>query len=251
MAFWAVAGLVSLFLLVILFPAYPLVVVNWLPDDAWLAVRSDHGPADLPHRLHSLSLSVLAWGMFLGVALQAHRPVRKLAPLLTALAVPVAIAGAELVAGTYTVAGTAPFFIALLLVAALHPAVRLLLRVPRWNLPMLVLAAVAAVPWATYAVRVGQAVQASDPGWEVDHHVFTAALAFLPVLWGLIGASDRPGWEYATGTTLAAAGAIGLQALIFPGVISGPSAPWAAAALAWCLVYGGAAFLRRRAAGQT
>lgn len=243
-AFWIVAGLVALLLLVALLPAYPLIVVNWLPDDAWLAVRSDHGPADLVHRLHSLSLSVLAWGMFLGIALQAHRPHRKLAPLLTALAVPVSIAAAEIMAGTYTVAGTAPFIIALVLAAALHPASRELIRMPRWDLPMLGLVALAAVPWVVYAVGNAHAVQAASPAWESEHLTFASALALLPVTWGIIGASDRPGWPYAAGAAAAAGGFVALQSVMFPEVISGLSGTWAAAALLWCLAFAGAAVYR-------
>lgn len=248
-AFRIVVGLVCLLLLAVLLPAYPLIVVNWLPDGAWLAVRSDHGPADLVHRLHSLSLSVLAWGMFLGIALQAHWPNRKLAPLLAALAVPVAIAAAEMMSGTYTFAGTAPFIIAILLVVALHPAARALMRMPRWNLPMLGLAAIAVLPWITYAASIAHAVRPADPGWEVDHLTFTSALALLPVMWGIIGASDRPGWQYAAGAALVAAGFVGLQSAIFPYVLSGLSGPWTAAALAWCLAYAGAVVFRSRQAG--
>lgn len=245
-AFRVLVGLVSLFLVVILLPAYPLIAVNWLPGDAWLTLRPDHAPADLAHRLHSLALSVLAWGMLLGIACQVHRPGKRLAPLLVALAVPIAIAAAEMVAGKYTFAGTAPFIVAILLVAALHPDARTLLRPPRWNLPMLGLAAVAAVPWVMYAAAIGHGARGAGAGWEADHLVFTSALATLPVLWGVIGASGRPGWQYAAGAAAVAAAFVGLQSAIFPYVLSGLPSTWAAAALAWCLAYAVAAGLRSR-----
>lgn len=246
-AFWVSVALVFLFLLVALLPAYPLIVVNWLPHDMWLAVRTDHGPADLVHRLHSLALAVIAWGMFMGIALQAHRPRRKVALLLVSLAVPIAIAVGEMLAGTYTVAGTAPFIIAILLVTVLHPAARELLRPPRWDLPMLGLTALAAAPWIVYAVHTGDAARDAGRGFEVDHLTFMGALAVLVLLWGIIGASDRRGWHFAAGAALVASGFIALQSIIYPNVLSGLSGAWAAAALAWCLAYAGAAALRLRA----
>jgi len=246
-AFWVIVALVSFFLLAVLLPAYPLIAVNWLPNDAWLAVRPDHGPADVVHRLHSLALGVIAWGMLLGVGLQVHRPDQKLAALLAALAAPIAIAMGEMLTGTYTLAGTAPFIVAILLVAVLHPAARDLVRVPRWNWPMLALAAISAVPWVVYAAGLGKAAHGDVPEWDVEHLTFMAALAILAVLWGVVGASSHRGSQFAAGASLVAAGSIGLQSLIFPGVLSGLSTPWAIAALGWCLAYGGAAVVRVQA----
>lgn len=95
--------------------------------------------------------------MLLGVALQVHKPRCKQAALLASLAVPIAIAVGEALAGIYRLSGTAPFSLAILLVAVLHPAARQLLSAPRWNLPMAGLVAVAAVPWFAYAAGIGTA----------------------------------------------------------------------------------------------
>jgi len=250
--FLVAIALASLFVLVALLFAYPLIAVNWLPRDLWLVVRADRFHPDLAagdevHRLHSLALGVIAWGMLLGIVLQAHRPERKIAPLLASLAVPIAMAVSEMMAGTYTVGGTAPFIVLILIVVMLHPAARDILRLPGWNLPMLGLAVAAALPWMIYATRMGRAAHIAEPGFEVGHITFMSALALLAVLWGTIGASNRAGWQYATGAAMVATAAIGLQSVIFPDALSGLSLPWAVAALAWCAAYGAAAILRTRA----
>lgn len=248
-AFRAVVVLATLFTLVVLLFAYPLIVTNWLPVDLWLAARTsgfhpDITAADAAHRLHSLSLGVLAWGTLLGIVLQANRPERRIAPLLVSLAVPVAIAASETVAGTITVGGTAPFLVVVLLVVVLHPAARDMLRLPSWDLPMLGLVAAATVPWVVYAAHVAQAARDVEPAFEVDHLAFTSALAMLAVLWGIIGASSHSGWKFAAGASMVAGASIGLQSVLFPDVLSGLSLPWAVAALVWCAAYGGAAILR-------
>lgn len=251
-AFGTVTALASLFLLVALLFAYPLILTNWLPRDAWLVVRADRFHPDLAagdevHRLHSLALGVIAWGMLAGIVLQVHRPARKTSALLASLAVPIAIAVGEMMTGTYTVGGTAPFLVAILLVVTLHPAARDLLRLPGWNLPMLGLAAVAALPWIMYAAGVGKAAHNAEPEFEVGHMTFMSAVALLAVLWGIIGASDRAAWQYAAGASVVASASIGVQSVIFPDVLSGLSLPFATAAVVWCVAYGGAAILRTRA----
>lgn len=251
-AFWVVIALASLFLLVAFLYAYPLIAVNWLPRDVWLVVRADRfhpdlAPGDEVHRLHSLALGVLAWGMLLGIVVQVPRPDRKIAALLASLAVPISMAVSEMMAGTYTVGGTAAFLVLILAAVILHPAARDSLRLPSWNLPMLGLAAVAAFPWVVYASGQGQAAHDVGPGFEVDHLTFMSGLALLAVLWGIIGGSNRAGWQYAAGASMVATACVGLQSVIFPDVLSGLSLPWAAAALAWCVAYGSAAILRTRA----
>ena len=255
-AFKVVVVLATLFTLMVLLFAYPLIVTNWLPTDLWLAVRTDAAhpditAADAVHRLHSLALGVLAWGMLLGILLQAHRPEHRIAPLLASVAVVVAIAVSETIAGTITVGGTAPFLVVVGLVVVLHPAAGDMLRLPKWDLPILGLTAVAAVPWVLYAARVATAVRYAEPAFEADHLEFTSAVALLAVLWGLIGASDHPGWRYAAGASVVAGVSIGLQSVLYPDVLSGLPLPWAVAALVWCAAYGGAAVRRANASNDT
>lgn len=245
-AFWVALALASLFLVIALFPAYRLIVINWLPRELWLAVRTDHLAGEEVHRLHSLALSLLAWVMLLGLVSQVRRPVRKVAALLASLAVPVAIAVSEMLAGTYTVGGTAPFFVLLLLVIVLHPAAREVVRRPEWDLAMLGLVVVAAVPWVAYAVSMGEAAHHVAPGFELNHMTFMGAIALATPLWGAIGASKHAGWQYPAGACVVATACVGLQSAIYTDALSAPSPPWAAAALGWCVAYGSLAIRRTR-----
>lgn len=247
-AFRSLLVLTIAFLLFALFPAFPLIATNWLPRDAWLAVRSDLVAGDEVHRLHSLALAVLAWGMLAGVALQLHRPRRKVAALLGAAAVPISIAAAEALTGTYSVAGTAPFILPIILACTLHPAAREFVRAPRLDPTMVILVLVAGGAWLAYALDLAQTLRAMSPPRDVDHVKFMVSLALLAVLWGLIAASDKAGWRFAGFAALFLTACVALQSLIFPAALSGLSAPWAWAALAWCLAFGAAAWRRARRA---
>ncbi len=243
-SFWVVIGLTSLFLLLALLAAYPLLFTNWLPTDTWLAVRTDRVPGDQVHRLHSLALGVIAWGMLAGVVLQFNQPERKVAALLMALAVPVALALSELITATYTVAGTAPFLLLILVACALHPSARTFIRLPRLNFPMLTLTLISAGPWIAYALGVGETARVAGPEGDIEHLNFMASVALLILLWGLIGATSKPGWAFPAGAAVLASACVGLQSLMFPDALSGLRPLWAWAALAWCIAYGVAAWLR-------
>lgn len=248
-AFKLLVGLVSVVMLVGFVPVLHLVVIDWLPDDALLAVRE--GPPEVPvHRLHSTALSVLVWSMIIGIGVQLHRPRRKVAAMLMALAVPPAIAlGEVLTTGTYVAMGTAPFFAVLLLIAVLHPAARQLVRIRRMDPIMSGLTAVAAVPCITFAV--GQRELGRLHGGVVDHWTFVAALSILVVFWGLIGASDRPGWKLPAWAAALTVVIVGLKSLLFPEMLSRAPLPWAVAALIWAGCYLIAGRLRERGQRST
>lgn len=247
-SFWVVIGLAGLFLLIALLAAYPLLFTNWLPTDAWLAVRTDRAPGDQVHRLHSLALGVIAWGMLAGVALQFNRPERNVAALLMALAAPVAIALGEMLTGTYTVTGTAPFLLLILAACALHPSARAFIRLPGLDLPMLALTVIAAGSWIAYALGVGETARVAGPDGDIQHLTFMVSVALLIPLWGLIGATGKPGWAFPAGAAVLASASVGLQSLMFPNALSGLKPLWAWAAVAWCIAYGVAAWLRSRRA---
>ncbi|MDP2481299.1 MAG: hypothetical protein Q8W51_05200 [Candidatus Palauibacterales bacterium] len=247
-AFWSLVVLTTALVLVSMVHALPLIAGNWLPRDAWLALRSDRVPGDQAHRLHSLALALLAWGMLAGVALQFHRPRRKVAALLVALAVPIAIAAAEALIGTYSVAGTAPFILPILLACILHPAARELVRRPHLDRTLVILTLVAGVAWIAYALSVAERARATVTPFEVDHLEFMVSLGLLAVLWGLIAATDKPGWRFAAVAVLFLTACVALQSLIFPAALSGLSPFWAWAALTWCVAFGAAAWTRGRVA---
>lgn len=64
-----------------------------------------------------------------------------------------------------------------------------------------------------------------------------ASFALLVLLWGLIGASDRPGWRLVAWAAGLATAIYGMQSLLFPTVASTASAPWAVAAVVWTVAY--------------
>lgn len=243
-SFWIVTGLTGAFLLVALLPTYPLLFTNWLPADAWLAVRPDRAAGDQIHRLHSLALALISWGMLSGIALQLHRPRRKLGALLMALATVLAVACGLALAGTFTVAGMAPFVLLPLATCALHPSARSILRPPRLDPRMLALAACAAVPWLGYATGMAEVVRAVGPNSDIEHLTFMIIVALAIVLWALLGATDESGWAFPAGAAIVASACIGLQSLIFQDALSGLEWSWASAALLWCAAYATAARFR-------
>ena len=250
-SFWIVIGLASLFLVFTQAGAYPLLFTNWLPTDVWLAVRSDRSAGDQVHRLHSLALGIIVWGMLAGVALQFHRPARKVAALLMSFAAVVAVACGLLVTGTSLTGiaiGMAPFLLPILAAGALHPSAEAFIRLPRLDLRMFALTVIAAGPWIAYALDVVRTARASGQDVEIEHSTFMVTVALLILLWGLIGATDKPGWAFPAGAAVLASACLGLQSLMFPDLLSGLELLWAGAAVAWCAAYGAAAWYRSRRA---
>ncbi len=236
--FRAIVVLVSAALVIGLFPALKGLVINWLPTPAFLAVRTDLGPDDVVHRLHSTVVAVTFAGMVLGVLVQLYRPRERLAPLLMALAVPPAVAVGEILTGSYTVMGTGVPFVLLLLIGLLHPEARQLGRPRIASRLMAGLVAVAAVPAVLLAIRQVELYRLDPAGdQDIGHWSIVAGFPLLVAAWGLVGATDRSGWRLTAWVTGAAVVAFGLQSLLFPGVLSG--VPWygAAAVLAWGAAY--------------
>lgn len=236
-AFKGLAVLFSLFLLVAFNLLFIAIVIMWLPEATILSIEGAPEPA---HRLHFMGITLFLWAMLVGTVLQLRRPQRRVAPMLMALAVPVALALGEVASGTYTVAGTAPPLVALGLIALLHPKARDLVRVRRLDRVMSGLTVVALVPWLAFAAGQAQLQSLAlpgDPHAEMGHWTWMVSLAILVVLWGLIGASDRSGWRLVAWAAGLASAIYGLQSLIFPGVASTAAAPWAVAAIAWAVAY--------------
>lgn len=237
-AFRTVVALASAALVIGLFPALKGLVVNWLPTRTFLAIRTDLGPDDVVHRLHSTVLAVTFGGMVLGVLVQLHRPRERLAPLLMALAVPPAVAVGEILTGAYTVMGTAVPFAFLLPIGLLHPAGKELVRPRIASRVMAGLVAVAGVPAALYAIRQVQLYRLDPAGdQDIGHWSIMAGFPVLVAAWALVGATDRPGWRLTAWVTGAAAVVFALQSLLFPGVLSGVPRAGAVAVLAWGVAY--------------
>lgn len=224
-------------------------VLVWFPDAMVLALFSDIEPAALAHRLHELTIGVFSWVLLLGVVLQLHRPERKVAPLLGAAAIPVVLSTVEAVNGNFDIAETAPLLFPLLLLGVLHPRAKALVRPGRLHTALAVLTAVAAVPWAVFAVgqaRLQQLAVAGDVHAEAGHWGLMTGFAILVLIWALIGASNLPGWRIAGFAAAVSSLFYGFHSLVFPQGASAAPLGWAMAAIAWAAVYAVAAWRRER-----
>lgn len=218
----------------------PGVVLGWLPDSVLISLHPDFERLFAPHRVHQMAMHSILWGLVLGVVLQLYRPERRVAPLLQALTFLLAFAVIEFAVGQFTVMGTAPFLVPLALIALLHPRSRQLVRLGRLDWSMASLTALAAIPWI--ALAVGQAEIArfnlpSDEHAQMEHWTRMAVFAILIIAWGLIGATDRPGWRITAWTVAYASVVYGLQSLLFSSQASAAPAGWAIAASGWGVAY--------------
>lgn len=245
-SFGVAVGITTAFLTLALLATYPLLFTNWLPSDAWLAVRQDRSPGDQVHRLHSLMLALISWSALSGVALQFHRPERKLAALLMSLSTVVAVALGLALSGPFSVAGMAPFLLLPLVTCALHPSAREAVRLPSLNPPMLALTVFAAAPWITYALDAGEAARLAGPNGDAEHLAYVVTVGLVIPSWALLGTTDKPGWTFPAGAAILGSACVGLQSLIFQDALSGLDPLWASSALAWCVAFGGVAAARSR-----
>lgn len=247
--FFGVTGLTGAWLTAMLGFGLAFPLLAWLPDETLFDLMDDVDPAALTHRLHELIVGVFSWALLLGVALQLHKPERKVAPLLAALAVPVVLSVVEIFNGNFVIADTLPLLVPILAVGLLHPTRRDLLRVGHFEPTLAGLTALASVPWVVFALaqaRLQRVDVTGDVHAEAGHWGLMAGFGILVLVWGLIGASDRPGWRI-TGFMAALSSMLyGLHSLLFSDVASSASAGWAIAAIIWGVIYGLAASRRER-----
>ena len=154
-AFYILAALFSILLLMGFWDIVPGVVLGWLPDSVLISLHPEFERLFVPHRVHQMAMHSILWGLVLGVVLQLYRPERRVARLLQALTFLLAFAFIEFAVGQFTVMGTAPFLVPLALITLLHPRSRQLVRLGRLDRSMASLTALAAIPWI--ALAVGQA----------------------------------------------------------------------------------------------
>jgi hypothetical protein len=134
-------------------------------------------------------------------------------------------------------------FIALVAIAALlHPARSelLALRGQRIDPAMLGLAAVAAVPLALYSlgqIRIDAAAASSDSHAAMAHYAGTTAAALGIPLVAALAALRTRGWAIPRWSAVAAAGALGLASLVYPGQESSFGVVWGAGAIAWAATF--------------
>jgi hypothetical protein len=240
----------SLFFLIGFWDIFPGVVFGWLPDTVLLSIDPEFVRYVPHHRLHIMTMNAILLGLVLGVVLQLYRPERRVAPLLQPLTVFLAFHVVELATGLY--AGGVPFLdVPLVLLILLHPRERELFRRPRLDWTMVGLTLLAAIPWIMFALSQAELARldlSTDEHAQLEHWTRMAAFALLMIVWGLIGATDLPGWRITAWTAAYAAVVYGLQSLVFPDQASAAPTSWAIAAAGWGVTYLVAAERRARAA---
>lgn len=194
------------------------------------------------HRIHDI-----AWGLLGGVLIstglivQALRPDRWVAPAQQALAGAFVLILGVVISGELAFAAIPAVVIGLLI--ALHPDRGRLLEIGREGMdgPMLLQAALAAVPLVLYALNqaeIQRACPPTDGHCEEFHWAQMAALAMALPLVGAVAALRAPGWRLTAWCAGIAATLWGIASLAFPGHASALDQGWAVAA-----VVGGVAFI--------
>jgi hypothetical protein len=243
LVFRALVVLSALFLALVLVSAGPFLVFGWVPTAVFEA-QPDQG-FDLAHRLHETIMGVLTLAMFLGVVLQLHRPERKLAPMLAAVAAATAFSLGDLLSGItdWFWPNTAPLLLATVAVALAHPRLRELLAVRRVDGTMAVLAGIATYGWLVVSLRgidLQRAGAAGDVHAAMEHWSRMATFGIAMVLWAWLATTDRPGWRVVAWLTGAGAVTHGLQSLLWPTSASALATWTAVASVAWAVVWLGA-----------
>lgn len=212
-------------------------IVYWLLSIAWTLLADD--PIDRSHRFH------LVGGFAGGALIAVFSIVFVMRPTWTAawhVLVAQALAwffgglmGGDLVSGFY-VSGV----VGLVLLGALHPDPRSLLRLPGHpSIALLTYALLVTIPAWIYAVSnvEFQHGPASDPHVEL-HHWSGVAVSALAIAGAALASSLRGvGWEVAAAATAVAAVAFGLAGLLFSGLPGAPDEAWS-----WLAVAAGIGF---------
>jgi hypothetical protein len=210
-------------------------VLTILPSLAYivLSLASDD-PVDRSHRFHLI-------GGFAGIALIGVFSIVFVTKpsWLSAWHVLVAqtlawviggLMGGDLVSGFYVTA-----VVGLLLLAALHPDPRSLLRLPgRPSIPLMIYALLGAFPAWIYAVTYAELQHgpSTDPHVQM-HHWSGVAVAALAIMGAALATSLRgAGWQVSAAVTAVAAVAFGLAGLVFSGYPGAPESGWSWVAIA-------------------
>jgi hypothetical protein len=224
LAFRIVAGILGVVGIVL---SVPFTVISFVDD------------AEAIHRLHNVAFTAL-YGVLLGTALLAcaWRPEQNVSAFFVAVGSGIAGAVAGLASGDF-VSGvwyTGP--ISIVVLWALHPSRRALLRASGFHLPTALLSLLALAPsiaWLLTQSDLQQTGSAADPHWEFHHYSGMAAAALALPLCGLAASLRESGrrvgaWLVGVSAVLIGAGSLVLSE--YPGAFD---TPWAWLTLAWGL----------------
>lgn len=228
------------FFLVMLREMLPVVVTGWYTDLGIL-------------RVHDLNFFAMLWIALIGLGTQPYAP----ADRVTALVLPVLVMAPLAVLAVTTGSSIAMlpiiFTVVGLVVVALHPARRSLLRLDRVeNIDSRVigLLVVGAVPLLAYAAdQLVLQYSVADEHAELVHYGGMAVLAVLILVLGLLAAVRRRDWRFAAWGAGVLAVYLGASSVAFPGYAGSVGQMWGGLAVVWGVVFVGAVEYSRRSAG--
>jgi 4-amino-4-deoxy-L-arabinose transferase-like glycosyltransferase len=178
------------------------------------------------------------------LASQVRRPERKIAPLQQVALVALALACAALASGEPVgIAGAVVVLVPLIVLLALHPERRALLRPPRRpSAPLLALVLAATVPALVYAWQVASNGRGDLPPEDSYAYVpslwsATAGMALATILIALLAALRPSGWRISAGCAAVAAFLFGIASSINADVAASGGRLWGGAAIVWSVAW--------------
>lgn len=217
----------------------PMVVTAWYVDVG-------------PHRFHDLNFLALVWVGLVGLVAQLYRPDDQVTAAAASVLVMAPLAVIAVTSGS-PIAPMPVLFTAIgLVVVALHPAGRSLLRAERVapvDRGLLALLAVAAVPLVAYAAdQAGRQYAVADDHAALVHYGGMAVVAGFVLVMGALATVRRRDWRFAAWAAGALAVYLGASSVAFPGLESSVGPTWGGLAVAWGVGFVTAVELSRRRA---
>ncbi len=235
-AFRGLVVVMAALAIVLFWVALAFPVVAWMPDSVLDELLGTAGAGI--HRIHAVGFSVQLWLMVGGIALQLHRPRRKVAVVWMvgfAFAISTVI---EIVIGTFDPSELV-FLILFAILAWIHPGD--LQRRPhpvRGRLvPVAWLGATGMVVFAWIQLGLQMSGGAGNPHVALGHYGGMAAAGLMVAAAALIAATDAPGarivaWFAGLGTVF-----YGIASAVYPGHASSLGTGWGVAAAIWGAVF--------------
>jgi hypothetical protein len=229
------------FVALLALPGVPKLLTGWTATE----LMGSHRIHTLGEGIHS-TLIMLAAGLAIVIGRGGIAPVQQLL-VGVFLVLPIIVVGGLLTDVTFIA-------IAVGLMAAivvLHPDRALLVRAARPSLPLLGLAAAAAVPLAWLArgqLRLQLVLPAAEPHAAVHHWAGTAFLAAALAGLAVLAALRTPGWRLPLWTTGSALGIWAIASLLNPTAASALDSGWALLALVWVMAFVGTGEIQAQSA---
>ena len=200
------------------------------------------------HRIHQIVDGVLIAGMILGVAVQLYRPVRRVAAMQATIVLMV-VFSAFAFAGGGPAEEVLPFLVFAVVLGALHPSGREMLRpftAGRFSPRLVGLVAVAAIPLVGFALsQFGLQLSAGDDHAALGHWGSMAAFVVGIGLLGVLASLRTRWWVFPAALAGVFAVFHGLASVLFTTASSvGPM--WGGLELVWGVVFLGVAAMEYR-----